>query len=64
MDIAPPTEIYHDDESFINQKTRERKPDDVCAKLAQKPRLPTPTELVGSGKKYVANLQQLVREGK
>lgn len=64
MDIPKPTELYHDEQSFIDPKTGKRRPETDCEKLAKNPQLATPSELVGSGKPYVKELQKLVREGR
>ncbi len=64
VDIPKPTELYHDEQSFIDPKTGKRRPETDCEKLAKNPQLATPSELVGSGKPYVKELQKLVREGR
>lgn len=48
----------------MNAKTGERKSDEDCDKLKKNLVFPASSELVGSGKAYVKQLQRIVREGK
>lgn len=57
LEIDPPSEMFHDETSFSKWWILRHEAD--CAKLLSYAPFPHPSERVGSGKKYVAKLQQL-----